>query len=261
MGNPLSSVASPDVSRDSLERLDEDVAAAHERIERGRENAEHGYAALNLPETADPDAIRATVEPVADAEALVIVSIGGSAQGAATLADALESDVETHVLDNVDPEHTSEVLNELPLAETTINVVSRSGTSAETLANFLVVREAFADAGVDWTERTVVTTGEAGPLRGLARKHDLPVLKVPDGVPGRFSVLSTVGLAAAIRGDDVEALLAGGRDVADSLSGSLFESPAYVYGAAAYALDTRGASINVVLPYAEGLETYAEWYA
>ncbi|MFC6730656.1 glucose-6-phosphate isomerase, partial [Natronoarchaeum mannanilyticum] len=262
LGNALSSVASPGVSRASLERLDEDVAAAHERIERGRANDEHGYAALNLPETADPDAITATVEPVADAEALVIVGIGGSALGAATLADALDSDVETHVLDNVDPEHTNDLLEGLPLADTAINVVSRSGTTAETLANFLVVREAFEDAGVDWTERTVVTTGEAGPLRDLADTHDLPVLKVPDGVPGRFSVLSTVGLAAAaIRGDDVEELLAGGRDVARNLSGSLFESPAYAYGATTYALDNRGASINAMLPYAEGLETYAEWYA
>ena len=227
LGNALSSVASPGVSRESLERLDEDVAAAHERIERGRANDEHGYAALNLPETADPDAIKSTVAPVADAEALVIVGIGGSALGAATLADALDSDVDTHVLDNVDPVDITALLDDLSLADTAVNVVSRSGTTAETLANFLVVREAFETAGVDWTERTVVTTGEAGPLRDLADTHDLPVLKVPDGVPGRFSVLSTVGLAAAaIRGDDVEALLAGGRDVADSLSGSLFDSPA-----------------------------------
>ncbi|HMB51041.1 MAG TPA: glucose-6-phosphate isomerase [Natronoarchaeum rubrum] len=262
LGNALSSVASPGVSRESLERLDEDVAAAHERIERGRANDEHGYAALNLPETADPDAIKSTVAPVADAEALVIVGIGGSALGAATLADALDSDVDTHVLDNVDPVDITALLDDLSLADTAVNVVSRSGTTAETLANFLVVREAFEDAGVDWTDRTVVTTGEAGPLRDLADTHDLPVLKVPDGVPGRFSVLSTVGLAAAaIRGDDVEALLAGGRDVADSLSGSLFDSPAYAYGATTYALDTRGASINAMLPYAEGLETYAEWYA
>jgi glucose-6-phosphate isomerase len=262
IGNALSSVASPGVSRDSLERLDEDVATAHERIERGRANAEHGYAALNLPETADPDVIRATVDPLSDAEALLIVGIGGSALGAATLADALKSDVDTHVLDNVDPEHVKALLRDLPLADTAVNVVSRSGTTAETLANFLVVREAMESAGVDWTERTVVTTGETGALRDLAEKHGLPALKVPDGVPGRFSVLSTVGLAAAaIRGDDVEALLEGGREIAENLTGSLFESPAYAYGATAHALDNRGASINAMLPYAEGLETYAEWYA
>jgi glucose-6-phosphate isomerase len=262
IGNALGSVASPGVSREALERLDVDVAAAHERIERGRANHDHGYAALNLPDTADPDAIKATVEPFADADALLVVGIGGSALGAATLADALDGDVDTHVLDNVDPAQTNALLDELSLADTAVNVVSRSGTTAETLANFLVVREAFEQAGVDWTERTFVTSGESGPLRDLSEEHGLPSLKVPDGVPGRFSVLSTVGLAAAVvQGTDVEALLAGARDVADGLTGSLFESPAYAYGATAYALDQRGASVNAMMPYAESLETYAEWFA
>jgi len=260
LGNALSAAASPGISRENLERLDEQVAAAHERIEAGIESREHGYAALALPEDVDTDAIEAAVEPFADSEAVLTVGIGGSALGAATIADALESDVEAHFLDNVDPEQVSELLADLPLDSTTVNVVSRSGTTAETLANFLVVRDAMARAGVDWTERTVVTTGESGNLRDLAETHDLPAIEVPDGVPGRFSALSTVGLVpAAIQGLDLDALLAGGRDV--SLAGSLFESPAYAYGAAAYALDVRGASVNAMLPYAEALDTYAEWFA
>ncbi|MFC6768646.1 glucose-6-phosphate isomerase, partial [Natrinema soli] len=182
IGNALASVASPGVSRESLERLDEQVAAAHERIERGMANEEHGYEALNLPERTDPDEIRAAVEPVADADALLTVGIGGSSLGAATITNALDSDTETVFLDNVDPEWVSSRLEGLPLENTAINVVSRSGTTAETLANFLVVREAVESAGVDWTERTIVTTGESGPLRDLATRHDLPSLNVPDGV-------------------------------------------------------------------------------
>ncbi|AEH38233.1 hypothetical protein [Halopiger xanaduensis] len=264
IGNALASVASPGVSRESLERLDEQVADAHERIERGMANAEHGYEALNLPERTDPDEIRAAVEPVADAEALVTVGIGGSALGAATITNALadESDTETVFLDNVDPEWVTQRLESLPLEETAINVVSRSGTTAETLANFLVVREAFESAGVDWTERTIVTTGESGPLRNLADRHDLPSLKVPDGVPGRFSALSAVGMvAAAVCGHDLEALLEGAAAERETLAGSLFECPAYAYGATTYALDARGAGINAVMPYAESLETQAEWFA
>ncbi|WIV66772.1 glucose-6-phosphate isomerase [Natrialbaceae archaeon AArc-T1-2] len=262
IGNALASVASPGVSRESLERLDEDVARAHERIETGRKNDEHGYAALNLPERTDPDEIRAAVEPVTDAEAIVTVGIGGSALGAATITDALAGDAETVFLDNVDPAWVTARLESLPLEETAINVVSRSGTTAETLANFLVVRDAFESAGVDWTERTIVTTGESGPLRKLAASHDLPALKVPDGVPGRFSALSAVGMvAAAVCGTDLEALLEGARAEAETLSGSLFSCPAYAYGATAYALDQRGASVNAMMPYAESLETFAEWFA
>ncbi|WP_435176581.1 glucose-6-phosphate isomerase [Halorussus sp. AFM4] len=262
LGNALSEVADPGLSRDALDELDERVADAHERIERGREDAEHGYAALNLPETADPDAIRAAVEPFADAEAVLTVGIGGSALGAATLADALPSETDAYFLDNVDPEHVSRLLDSLPLDSTAVNVVSRSGTTAETLANFLVVRDAMEDAGVDWTDRTFVTTGAEGNLRRLAEKEDLPALDVPEGVPGRFSVLSTVGLAcAAVQGHDLDALLRGARDEADRLAGSLYDSPAYAYGAVSYALEERGAAVNAMMPYAESLETFAEWFA
>ncbi|RLM56497.1 glucose-6-phosphate isomerase [Halobellus sp. Atlit-31R] len=256
--------ATPGVSQESLERLDEQVATAHQRIEAGRDDHEHGYAALNLPSTVDLDAIRTAVEPFGDAEAVLTVGIGGSALGAATFADALSDPAapDAYFLDNVDPEHVSRLLASLPLEETVLNVVSRSGTTAETLANFLVVREAMADAGVDWTERTFVTTGDSGNLRSLADQHDLPSLSVPDGVPGRFSALSTVGLAvAAIQGHDLDAIRAGAAEAADGLSGSLFETPAYAYGATTYALAQRGAVTNAVMPYAERLETFAEWFA
>jgi glucose-6-phosphate isomerase len=260
LGNALD--AEPRLTREALDRLDERVADAHDRIARGREAADHGYAALNLPDTADPDAVRAAVADVADPAAVLTVGIGGSALGAATLAEALGADVDHYVLDNVDPERVRSLLDALPLADTVVHVVSRSGTTAETLANFLVVREAMDRAGVDWTERTLVTTGEDGNLRTLADRHDLPALDVPAGVPGRFSALSTVALpVAALGGADLDALLSGARAEADRLSGSLFDAPAYAYGAACYALERRGAGVNAVMPYAESLEFFAEWFA
>jgi glucose-6-phosphate isomerase len=253
----------PGVDEDTLEALDEEVAAAHETIAAGRENGDFGYAALNLPEETDPAKIRETVEPVADAEYVVTVGIGGSALGAKTVTAALADDPHRHIiLDNVDPEHVERTLDGLPLAETAINVVSKSGTTAETLANFLVVREAYEERGVDWTDRTVVTTGESGPLAELVTEHDLPRLPVPDGVPGRFAALSSVGLVpAAILDVDIEGLLDGAGAVADDLGPSLFDSPAYAYGAVAYALEEDGAAINACMPYAERLELFAEWFA
>jgi len=266
IGNALASEANPGISRDELDALDERVRDAHDRIARGRADDEFGYASLNLPERTDPDEIREAVAPLTDSLAILTVGIGGSALGAATISRALDGpDTETaplFVLDNVDPAEVQAVLNHLPLGDTAVNVVSRSGTTAETLSNFLVVREAMNEAGVDWTERTVVTTGEEGPLRALADEHDLPALSVPTGVPGRFSALSPVGLVpAAIQGHDIEGVLAGGAATADSLSGSLFDCPAYAYGAVSYALDERGASVNAMMPYAERLEAFAEWFA
>ena len=272
LGNCLAEVAEPGISRAGLDGLDEEVAAAHERIEAGRAAGEFGYVALDLPERTDPDAIRAAVEPFADADAVLTVGIGGSALGASTVVDALagggrgargpDDGVAHHALDNVDPAHTRALLDALPLSDTAVHVVSKSGTTAETLANFLVVREAMDDAGVDWTERTMVTTGDSGPLRELAERHDLTALSVPEGVPGRFSALSTMGLVpAAIAGVDLDALLDGAAAEGDRLTGSLYDSPAYAYGAVATALARDGAVVNAMMPYAESLETFAEWFA
>jgi glucose-6-phosphate isomerase len=263
IGNALASVADPGLSRDDLEDLDERVTDAHDRIAAGRADADFGYAALNLPERVDPEEIRRAVAGF-DPDAVLTVGIGGSALGAVTLTRALgqDSPVDHYALDNVDPAHTERLLADLPLDRTAVHAVSRSGTTAETLANFLVVREAMSAAGVDWTDRTIVTTGDEGPLRALADRHDLPAVATPAGVPGRFSALSSVGLVpAALQGVDLDGLLAGGQAGADALAGSLFDCPAYAYGGVAQALDERGATTNAVMPYAESLEAFAEWFA
>jgi glucose-6-phosphate isomerase len=262
IGTALADASPIGVPRSELSALDDRVATAADRIETGRNRGEFGYAALNLPERTDPGAIEAAVDDLAPAETFLTVGIGGSALGAATITGALDGSGGTRVLDNVDPAHTAALIEDLDLSATVMNVVSRSGTTAETLANFLVLREAFEEAGVDWTDRTLITTGDAGPLRDLAAMHDLPVLDVPEGVPGRFSALSAVGLAAAaFEGLDLAAILSGAQTVADGLSDSLFESPAYAYGATMYALEERGASVAAMMPYAEALEPFAEWFA
>jgi len=261
------------LTREDLETLDDRVATAHERIARGRQNRDHGYAALALPETVDTAAIRETARAARERavgdgslDAVVTVGIGGSALGAATVAEALGGESgdgpEIVTLDNVDPAWIEDRLAGVDLSRSVVNVVSRSGTTAETLANFLVVRDVLADAGVDWTDHTVVTTGEAGNLADLADAHDLPRLRVPEGVPGRFSALSSVGLLVpALVGVDIESVVEGGARGADRLAPSLFDAPAYAYGATAYALAERGAEVNALLPYAESLERYAEWFA
>jgi glucose-6-phosphate isomerase len=263
IGNALAEVASPGVSEETLDRLDDRVATAHERIAAGKAEGELGYESLNLPSSTDATAIQEAVSGFDDPAAIVTVGIGGSALGAATISQALGSNgISLHVLDNVDPEHIRATLDDLPLEDTVVNAVSKSGTTAETLANFLVVRDAMEEAGVDWTEQTIMTTGESGPLHSLAVEHDLPKLPVPDGVPGRFSALSPVGLVApAIQGHDIEDVLAGAQEREEALTGSLHDCPGYAYGAVAYALDQRGASINAMMPYAEGLEFFSEWFA
>lgn len=262
VGGALATTASPGISRGSLETLDDRVESIHERIETARANNKDGYAALELPEQTNPERIHTTVDTLPDPEAVLLAGIGGSALGTATIVDALDPDCPVYTLDNVDPAAVNNLLEEVSLNESVLIGVSRSGTTAETLANFLIIRDAMAEAGADWTDRTLVITGESGPLAELAAEHDLARLPVPDGVPGRYSVLSPVALApAALAGISIEPILAGGSDARKSLKPSLFDCPAYAYGATSYALAIRGAEINAMMPYSEGLETFAEWFA
>lgn len=262
VGNALEEIARPGVPEEALERLDRRVGRAHTRIEAGRTAGTHGYTALNLPETTSSDRIESAINRVPDATDVILVGIGGSALGAATVAMALDSDVRLHVLDHLDPVALTRTLERVDLSSTVVHIVSRSGTTTETVANAMIVKDAMNTTGLDWSDRTLVTTGQEGPLRDLVETHDLPALTPPEGVPGRYSVLSTMGLPAlALCGHDIGALLEGGRRAIDTLDPSLFESPAYAYGAISYALAVRGATVNAMMPYAEGLETFAEWFA
>ena len=262
IGNALAPTASPGVTEQQLHSLDERVRPIHERIVSGMENDECGYAALSLPETLDRTAIEDACASLPEATHVLLAGIGGSALGAATIADVLGSGHRLHVFDNVDPQQTAQRLADIPLDDAVLIIVSRSGTTTETIANAMILSDAMDRAGLAWNERTLVVTGPDGPLREAVDRHGLASLPVPDGVPGRFSALSTMGLAPIVAlGHDIETLRRGGADASKSLTDSLFACPAYAFGATSYALATEGALINAMMPYAEPLDVFAEWFA
>lgn len=262
LGNSLGVVADPGISRDALDLLDKQISLAHDRISDGRRSNEFGYAALNLPETTDVSAITDAVTGVMDSSTVLTIGIGGSALGATMLTEALGSGDAHFALDNIDPTHIERVLAEIDFSDTAVHVVSKSGSTIETMANFHVVIDAFETAGVDWTDRTVVTTGQSGALRDIAEDYSLPTLAVPGNVPGRFAALSPVGLVpVAILGHDIEKILSGAAKTASALDGSLYATPAYAYAAVMTGLSRRGVSITAMMPYAESLEAFAEWFS
>lgn len=204
----------------------------------------------------------------------VQIGIGGSALGATALVSALAprflnerkgSSPRIFVLDNVDPEETCALLKTVNLERTVFNVVTKSGTTTETMAGFLVVlnrlRSAFGDA---WKEHIIVTTDpKKGFLREFAAKEGLATFDIPPNVGGRFSVLTPVGLlAAAVAGIHINDLLEGARE-ADSLCRNRDprKNPAYLFALAAHLLDTRkGKAIHVMMPYARALRETAAWF-
>jgi glucose-6-phosphate isomerase len=203
------------------------------------------------------------------------VGIGGSALGPMALHNALNHPYHNvlpdrrgpriHFAENTDPNTLGAILDVVDPDGTWVNVVTKSGSTAETMANFLVIRDFLIESVGDfgYQSRTVVTTDpEEGFLKQIAEREDLKVLPIPQDVGGRFSVLTPVGLLpAAVTGLDVGALLAGAAQCVDEVNEEGVEHPAVVGAAMHYLMDTaRGRNVRVMMPYADALERLAAWF-
>jgi glucose-6-phosphate isomerase len=208
---------------------------------------------------------------------VVILGIGGSALGPIALRTALRpyawntlsreergNQPRLQVLDNVDPVTIAALLDRLVLSRTLFIVTSKSGGTAETMSQFLIVNERLGAANLPIDHHVVfITDPKQGALRPLAHKLGVAALDIPANVGGRFSVLTPVGmLPAALIGIDVTAVAAGAADMASRCADASFESnPALVYAAAQWLADTRhGKHVHVFMPYSDPLRDFAAWF-
>lgn len=210
---------------------------------------------------------------------VLLLGIGGSALGPIALRtalcppqwNALTSEQRAgrprlHVLDNVDPATISATLTRLDLTRTLVLVVSKSGGTVETMAQYLIVRDALAQAvGEEAATQHLlfVTDPEVGALRRIARAEGITTVDIPANVGGRFSVLSPVGmLPAALLGVDAAALLAGAAHVTEAASSNdLARNVPGTFAVLQWLSDTMHARrIQVLMPYADPLRDLALWF-
>jgi glucose-6-phosphate isomerase len=235
---------------------------------------------MRLPKTTEyAEASARVAEEVRSSGAtdFIHVGIGGSALGPMAVHkalshpyyDALPGDdrrgPRMHFAENTDPATLSAILDLADLEGTYVNVVTKSGSTAETMANFLVIRGVLIDALGDFgfQGHTIATTDpEEGFLKQIAEREDLKVLPIPADVGGRFSVLTPVGLLpAAVVGLDIDAMLAGASQCVDEVNEQGAEHPAVVGAAMHYLMDTtRGRNVRVMMTYADALERLAAWF-
>jgi glucose-6-phosphate isomerase len=215
-------------------------------------------------------------------ENLVVLGIGGSALGNIALQSALNPG--THnlldaarrpgprmfVVDNVDPAYFGGVLRFCEesaggLKGTLFNVISKSGETAETASQFMVVRDLLKrKLGAGYKENIVaVTDPKSGTMRKICDQEGFTTLPVPEGVGGRFSVLSPVGLfSAALCGIDIRALLDGAATMDGPCSRPrLQENPAAMLAFLLVELGReKGKPNHVMMPYCNALYMLADWY-
>ncbi len=148
---------------------------------------------------------------------------------------------------------------------TLFNVISKSGETAETAAQFLIAFDLVAKKlGTRALPKHILVTTDpqGGTMRSIVEQHGFDALPVPPGVGGRFSVLSAVGLfSAGMCGIKIDKLLAGaaaiGRRVAQS---SVAKNPAAMLALLLHAFYVRGKRLHVMMPYSYQLKDLADWY-
>ncbi|MBA3344640.1 MAG: glucose-6-phosphate isomerase [Gemmatimonadales bacterium] len=264
--------------RAGLASLGARFAEVQAEVRRRRGAGEYGFYRL-VDQTVTVREIKTFAEGLGQAhDHVLVLGIGGSALGTKALLNALrrpawnELDDEGReffprltVLENVDPTTVNAALGRIDPRRVLVNVISKSGGTAETMAQYLVVRAWLEEAlGAAAYRHLVFTTdAERGALREIAAREGVATLSVPSEVGGRFSVLSPVGLLpAALVGIDIEALLAGARRAIDRAEADdLLKNPAALYAALHWAADTElGARVHVLMPYTDRLREFAEWY-
>jgi glucose-6-phosphate isomerase len=206
-----------------------------------------------------------------ESDTFLVLGIGGSALGPRAVLEGLRplhnlrEKPRVFIYDNVDPRTLKSILSLVDLKRTTINVISKSGSTAETAASFMILWDEMKRAvGNEAAKRFIATTDPAsGSLRKIASDHGMRTLPIEKWIGGRYSVLSPVGLLLAeVVGVDSRELLKGAADLRRRCStDEIWQNPAYMFGALLYLMNVNARrNINVLIPYADSLKFLSEWF-
>jgi glucose-6-phosphate isomerase len=253
----------------ALEEQAQAGSFAHFRILDEKEDIEEASAAY-----------RALAE---EAETVVMLGTGGSSLGGQAIAQlggwsipgdggpAASEHPRLRFYDNLDARSFMRGLRILDIPKTRFIAISKSGTTAETLAQTLTAFKFIEDTGharlipklfLGVTEPE--KPGSANGLRALFKARGIPLLPHSTEIGGRFSVFTTVGLLPALaRGLDAAAFREGARSVVQELKGAVMpeDHPAAVGAAISIGLaKDRGVTNAVLMPYSDRLERFGAWY-
>jgi len=267
------------ITREEIDELIPRAAAVAGGIKARREAGEWGFFQLPYDTEMADEVLQLAGSFKGKYDDFIVLGIGGSALGGIALFRALCHPLHNLLpasdrgglpriffMDNIDPATFGSVLDFINPERTLFNVITKSGSTAETISQFLIVQKMLTDriGRESVKEHFVVTTGvKGGQLRGLAEKEGYPLLTVPENVGGRFSVLSPVGLfPAAMFGVDILELLAGARYMDKRCrTDELWQNPACLSGALHYLADVgKRLSIAVMMPYSGALLQVAYWF-
>lgn len=209
---------------------------------------------------------------------ILVLGIGGSTLGGIAITHALLKPYwnllskeqrggypRIFFLDNVDPDDINGLLDILDLKKTLVNVITKSGDTTETMAQYMILKDRLEkELDDDYRKNIIVTTDKkTGILRQISEQEGYKTFVVPDDVGGRFSVFTAVGLLPfALVGINIDEITAGIRDLDAQLKNTnIYENIAAQNALIHYLLDTKyGKDITVLMPYSEKLKYVPDWF-
>lgn len=209
---------------------------------------------------------------------VLVLGIGGSALGGIAVTEALLKPYwnmltkeqrnnlpRIFFLDNIDPDTINGLLDILDLKKTLVNVITKSGDTAETMSQFMVIKNLMQETlGDDYRKNIVATTDKKmGILRQLADQEGYKIFYVPDDIGGRFSVFSSVGLVPfALVGLDIDKIINGIKDIDLELKNTdIHQNIAAQFALIHYLMDIKkGKKSTVLMPYSSRLKYISDWY-
>lgn len=209
---------------------------------------------------------------------ILVLGIGGSALGGLAVTEALlkpywnllskeqrNNYPRIFFLDNIDPDSITGLLEILDLKKTLVNVITKSGSTAETMSQFMIIKDKLErELGDDYRKNIVATTDKnVGVLKQIAEQEGYKTFIIPDDVGGRFSVFSAVGLLPfALVGIDIDEVINGIKDMDLALKNTdINENIAAQNALIHFLMDTqKGKKISVMMPYSSRLKYVADWY-
>lgn len=200
---------------------------------------------------------------------LVVIGIGGSYLGAKAGLEMLDKYFEKNEFEVIfsgnsfSSTYAKELLDFLLDKDFSIVVISKSGTTTESAISFRLIKELLEKKYDNPSERIVaITTNHDSALHTMAIKENYEEFYIPDGIGGRYSVLTAVGLLPlAYRGYDISKILLGSRDAFEFFSKEPFmENEAMLYAAVRNALYNQGKEVEILAFYEPKMRYIGEWW-
>ena len=268
------------VSTDDLQQQYTDLLPEIDRVSHARStNYLTDYASINLP--FDKELIKTIIATAKEKKSLnpttlVIIGIGGSNLGTIAILEALRGKyynehcaINVYFVDTVDTDHVSDIAHRVERELATgnniiLNVISKSGTTTETIANFEIFLEILKNhRPYNYHNFIVATTDKDSALHTLATQEKYTHLTIPQHVGGRYSVFSAVGLFPLCFLDiDVEELMHGAQSgFMHSINQNLPHNYAALSAVTLFTHYKHGTiTIHDTFLFSVALESFGAWY-